>query len=92
MADHNVSIDLRWLVPGLKSDSAVMWRIFLSGIRQTLIIVHSVIAMCAGLCVQLAEHKKRREHTRRVLFLFDAFDLSHLRVEHRITSDRYQGK
>lgn len=42
-----------------------------------------------------ASKKKKKERKGKksdVLFLFDAFDLSHLSVEHSITSDRYQGK
>lgn len=40
------------------------------------------------LYAQLAKKKKKKSA---VLFLFDAFDLSHLSVEHCITSDQYQG-
>lgn len=39
-------------------------------------------------CVHSWASKKKKSV---VLFLFDAFDLSHLSVEHCITSDNYQG-
>lgn len=40
------------------------------------------------LYAQLGKQKKKKSA---VLFLFEAFDLSHLSVEHCITSDHYQG-
>lgn len=42
------------------------------------------------LYAQLGKQKKKKKKSD-VLFLFDAFDLSHLSVEHFITSDHYQG-
>lgn len=49
------------------------------------------IVFCS-VCTADQVQKKPAKHTRRVLFLFDAFDLNHLPVEHSITSDQYQGK